>query len=89
MRLLTPLDSTFIPADVEHAIEDQGKQLHATVAPVLQYEGFEQSPYEKDDARTDGDAQLVRPDIQTYGKVYDLDSRSKSSQWHLNNQYST
>lgn len=68
------------PADVEHAVGDQGKQLHAAAAPVLQYEGFEQSPYEKDDARTDADSQLVRRDIQTCGTVYDLDSRSKPSQ---------
>lgn len=82
-------DSILIFADVEHAVEDRGKQLHAGAAPVLQYEGFEPSPYEKDDARADAEAQLVRRDIHACGRVYDLVSRSKPSSLHLNSQSSS
>jgi len=42
--------------DVEHAAEEHGRQPHANLvvpAPQLQYEGFEPSPYEKNDARAD------------------------------------
>jgi hypothetical protein len=85
----TVRDSILIPADVEHAVEDHGKQLRAGVAPVLQYEGFEPSPYEKNDARADGETQLVRRDTQTCGTVHDLVSRSKPTQCHLNNQSSS
>ena len=48
------------PLDVEHAAEDSGKQgPHALSSPRLHYEGFEPSPYDKNDARAD-DEGLVR-----------------------------
>jgi len=61
----TVLFNTFIPiVDVEHAAGEAGKQLHASSTPVphLQYEGFEPSPYDKNDARADYEEQLVRYD---------------------------
>lgn len=61
----TVLSNTFIPiVDVEHAAGEAGKQLHASSTPVphLQYEGFEPSPYDKNDARADYEEQLVRCD---------------------------
>jgi hypothetical protein len=72
LQLPPPRDRILTPADVEHAAVDQGKHLHAAVAPVLQYEGFEHSPSEKDDPQADGDAQLVRRDIQTCEKCMTL-----------------
>ena len=44
--------------DVEHATEDSGK--HALSLPQLHYEGFEPSPYDKNDARAESDGGLVR-----------------------------
>ena len=47
--------------DVEHAAEDSGKRApHALSSPQLHYEGFEQSPYDKNDARAENDEGLVR-----------------------------
>lgn len=47
--------------DVEHATEDSGKQAqHALSLPQLHYEGFEPSPYDKNDARAENDEGLVR-----------------------------
>ena len=50
-----------IHLDVEHAAEDPGKQAqHALSVPQLHYEGFEPSPYDKNDARAENDEGLVR-----------------------------
>ena len=47
--------------DVEHAAEDSGKQAQNAVSlPQLHYEGFEPSPYDKNDARAEIDEGLVR-----------------------------
>ena len=47
--------------DVEHAAEDSGKQAqHTLSSSQLLYEGFEPSPYDKNDARAENDEGLVR-----------------------------
>lgn len=46
--------------DVEHATEDSGQAQHAMSLPRLHYEGFEPSPYDKNDSRAETDEGLVR-----------------------------
>jgi len=47
--------------DVEHAAENSGKQAqNALSLPQLHYEGFEPSPYDKNDARAEIDEGIVR-----------------------------
>lgn len=51
---------------VEHAVGDSGKQLHASVpVPQLQYEGFEPSPYQTNDARAESDEEPDSSDTPT------------------------
>lgn len=51
----------FFVLDVEHAVEDSGKQAQHTLSlPQLHFEGFEPSPYNKTDARAENNEGLVR-----------------------------
>ena len=57
---MTPRKLVF-DTDVEHAVVEHGQQAQTAVpVPQLQYEGFEPSPYQSNDARADIEEALVR-----------------------------